>query len=233
MVVEVTPMTGTRSMESTAGVRRFTIFAWLLWTLIPALAVAAFGYVTDSATRSAGNADPASVMAGISAGFLMIVLLVPVVTTLQWLVLRRAWPRLVWPAWLLVVFVSILATLVAGPIVAMRTHSWLYGEIPPVLTIALAAAAVLAVASPKPLLRSVFAVLFVAFLGGGVLMCGINTPVIGRLLLESSYQHQMLSFMFYHRDLISLASGTAVSGFGLWLVSRWASKKDVGRISQS
>ena len=64
-------------------------------------------------------------------------------------------------------------------------------------------------------------------------MCGINMPVIGRLLLESSYQHQMLSFMFYHRDLISLASGTAVSGFGLWLVSRWASKKDVGRISQS
>ena len=136
-------------MESTAGVRRFTIFAWLLWTLIPALAVAAFGYVTDSATRSAGNADPASVMAGISAGFLMIVLLVPVVTTLQWLVLRRAWPRLVWPAWLLVVFVSILATLVAEPIVVMRTHSWLYGEIPPVLTIALAAAAVLAVAKTK------------------------------------------------------------------------------------
>ena len=84
--------------------------------------------------------------------FLSIVLLVPVVTTLHMAcsapcIMAEAGlgPRgyllsscapLTLPGWLSW----------REPIVVMRTHSWLYGEIPPVLTIALAAAAVLAVA---------------------------------------------------------------------------------------
>lgn len=146
-------MIGTRS-ESAGSVRQFTAFGWLLWTLIPVAAVAASGWVIDSATRSAGNASPASVTAGIGAGFVVTVLLFPVVTALQWLVLRRAWPRLIWPAWLLVVFVSALATVVAGPIVMMKTHSWFYGTIPPILTIALAGALRL---PPRVQSRCVFA----------------------------------------------------------------------------
>jgi hypothetical protein len=238
-------VTGTHSTESAGSVRQLTVFGWLLWTLIPMVTVAASGWVVDSATRSAGNANPASVMAGIGAGFVVTVLLLPVVTALQWLVLRRAWLRLIWPAWLLVVLVSALATAVVGPIVTMKTHSWLYGAIPPILTIALAGAAALAAASPKPLRFSVFAVLFISFLGGGALMCAIETPVITRLLIlltESSnpfhsftvhpsflglLQYHTTSFIFYHREPVSLASGTAVSGLGLWLVSRWASKSEV------
>jgi hypothetical protein len=236
------PMIGTDLVESAEGVRQFTVLRWLLWTLIPALTVAALSWVTGSATRSAGNTNPASIMAGV-AFLIMMVLLIPVVTTLQWLILRSAWPRLIWPAWLLVVFIAGLATAVAGPIVVMETHSWLYGAIPPILAIGLAASAALATASPKPLRLSVFAVLFVFFIGGGALMCGIDTSLIGGLLLDSSYyppysftghpsflallQSRTSSFILYHRDLVSLASGTAVSGLGLWLVSRWASKKNV------
>jgi hypothetical protein len=227
-------------MDPAGGTRKFTAFEWLLWTLIPALAVAALASVTDSATRSAGNTNPASVMAGIGTFFVMTVLLVPIVTTLQWLVLRRAWPRLIWPAWLLVVIVSVLALVVAGPIVMMNARSWLYGAIPPILTIGLAAAAAIAIASPKPLRRSAFVIIFAFILCGGALMCGIDTPLIGRLLLEASYpshsfnahpsffvslQVRIFSFILRHRDLFSLACGTAVSGLGLWLVARSASKQ--------
>lgn len=54
-------------------------------------------------------------------------------------------------------------------------------------------------------------------------------------LTESSYpsfvallQIHTSFFIFHHRELVSLASGTAVSGFGLWLVSRWAAKNEAG-----
>jgi hypothetical protein len=72
-------------------------------------------------------------------------------------------------------------------------------------------------------------------------MCSINTLLMVRLLLESIPRlnpfgaHQsflalvmfyIFSFLFHHLGLFSLACGAAVSGFGLWLVSRWASKNE-------
>lgn len=232
-------MIGAHSTGPASGMRQFTVFTWLLWTLIPALAVGALDSVTDYAAKSAGNRNPASVMAGITAAALMTLLLVPTVTTLQWLILRRGWPRLLWPAWLLVVIVSV-ASVMAVPFVMMKTSSPLYGMVLPILTIALAAAAVLSVASPQPLRRSAFAVIFLFFLSGGALMCGINTPPMGGLLLEASYfnpftahpsilalaRFHIFHFIFGHRELFSLAGGAAVSGFGLWLVSRWASQNE-------
>jgi hypothetical protein len=124
----------------------------------------------------------------------------------------------------------------------MKSGSPLCGAALPILTIGLAAAAVLSIASPKPLRRSAFAFIFLSFLGGGALIWGIDfNPLIGRFLLKASFpfdsftahlsylapvQFHIYSFMFYHRDLLSLACGTAVSGFGLWLVSRCASRNE-------
>lgn len=234
-------MTSPHPTEPADGIRQFTVIAWLLWTLIPALAVGALGWMTDYVKESAGNTDPAGLMAAMAAGIYMTLLLVPVVTTLQWLILRRVWPKLFWAAWLLVVVVS-LASVMAGPIVMMKSGSPLYGAVPPILTIGLAAAAALSIASPKPLRRSAFAIIFLSFLSGGALIWGIEfNPLIGLFLLESSFpfnsftahpsylatvQSHIYSFIFYHRDLLSLACGTAASGFGLWLVSRCASRNE-------
>lgn len=226
-------MIGAHSTEPAGGIRQFTVFTWLLWTLIPPLALGALVSVTDYAAKSAGNRNPAGVAAGIAAFAMVTLLLVPIVTTLQWLILRRGWRRLLWPAWLLVIIVSV-ASVAVGWIMP------LYGTVLPVLTIALAAAAVLGIATPKPLRRSAFAAIFLFFLSGGALMCGINAPLVVRLLLEASYfnsftahpgilalvRFHTFSFIFHHRVLLSLACGAALSGFGLWLVSRWASQSE-------
>lgn len=180
-------MTGTYSTEPTTRIRQFTVFAWLLWALIPALALGGLSWVTDCAEKSAGNVNPASLTAATAAAFYMTLLLVPIVTTLQWLILRRTRPKLVWPLWLLVVIVAVLASVVAGPIVMMETGSPLYGALPPILTIGLVAAAVLSIASPKPLRRCAFAIIFLSFLGGGALMYGIDTPQISSFLLEKLF----------------------------------------------
>jgi hypothetical protein len=55
----------------------------LLWILIPALTQGALGWVNDYVEKSAGNTDPAGLMAAMAAGFYMTLLVVPVVTTLQ------------------------------------------------------------------------------------------------------------------------------------------------------
>jgi hypothetical protein len=154
---------GTHSTEPANGIRQFTVFAWMLWTVIPVLAVGALVWFTDYAAKSAGNVNPASVAAGITAWFIMTPLLVPIVTTFQWLILQRTWLRLIWLAWLFVVVVSVLATVVAGPVMMMQTGSPLYAAVPPILIIGLAAAAVLGIASPKPLRCPAFAIIFLFF----------------------------------------------------------------------
>ena len=117
-------LTATAGDGSVYSPRQFTATAWLLWTLIPPLALSALAWVTDYAEQSAGNTNPASVTAGIGAALIMILLLTPIVTTLQWLILRRAWPGLVWLAWLLVVVLSVFASVVAEPIVLMKTAAF-------------------------------------------------------------------------------------------------------------
>jgi hypothetical protein len=241
-------LTATAGDGSVYSPRQFTATAWLLWTLIPPLALSALAWVTDYAEQSAGNTNPASVTAGIGAALIMILLLTPIVTTLQWLILRRAWPSLVWLAWLLVVVLSVFASVVAEPIVLMKTASPLYGAALAIFAVGIAVAAVLGRASPQSLRRSAFLVIFLFFLGGGALIYGINTPLIGDLLIHSAYssnsftaqpsslslmQVHISSFIFDHLAFLSLASGAALSGFGLWLASRWISKHQADLLTVS
>jgi hypothetical protein len=228
--------------EPAGVIRRFTFIAWLLWTVVPALALGALGWVDDYVAKSAGNTDPAGLMATMTADFLMSLLLIPVVTTLQWLILRRAWPKLCWAVWLLVIIISCLG-FVAGPLVMMKTGSAFYGAVPPILIIGLAAAVTLSIASPEPLRRFAFAVIFLSFLSGGALVwvmefyalllklsfsinhftvhpITVHPSLLATLLLHMAY------FLVHYHHVLSLACGTAVSGLGLWLASRWASRRE-------
>jgi hypothetical protein len=51
-------VTSPHPTEPAGGIRQFTVIAWLLWTLIPALALGVPGWVTDYVKESAGNTDP-------------------------------------------------------------------------------------------------------------------------------------------------------------------------------
>lgn len=232
-------MANPRPTEPAGGTRRFTVIAWLLWTLLPALAVGLLGWVTDYVGKSAGDADPAGLMAAMAASFYTLLLLVPVVTTLQWLILRRAWPKLTWAAWLLVVIVSCFG-LVMGPFVMIELGAPFYSAVPPTLMIGVTAAAALSFATPKPLRRFAFAAIFLSFLSGGALFWVMTFSAlllklsfsINRLTVHPITTHPSLLavlhlhmnyFLFHYHHLLSLACGTAASGLGLWLVSRRAS----------
>ena len=193
-------------------------------------------WVIDNAVESVGNVNPASVEAGISAGLVVTFVLVPIVTTLQWLILRRTWPRLSWLAWLLFVIAGAVAVFVVLP-AGLMNGLLLFSMVPPVLIIGMAAAAVLGIASPRNLRRPAFAFIFLFFLSGGALMCIINTPPIVGFLLRStifsfttessplaSVQFRVFHFILDHLGFLSLACGAAVSGFGLSLASRWISR---------
>jgi len=219
-------MTASATINPAYQPRRFTATAWLLWTIIPPLAISVMSWVVDNAVESVGNVNPASVEAGISAGLIMTLLLVPIVTTLQWLILRRTWPRLSWLAWSLFVIACFVAVFVVLP-VGLMNGLLLFSMVPPVLIIAMAAAAVLGIASPQNLRRPAFAFIFLFFLSGGALMCSINTPPIVGVLRSFIFSFttqpnlfRVFHFIFENLGFLSLACGAAVSGLGLSLTSR-------------
>jgi hypothetical protein len=78
-----------------------------------------------------------------------------------------------------------------------------------IVLVGLGPAIALSLASPKPLRLSVFGVIFVYFSAGAALVW---------VILDV----RLFPPFWKHSSEISLLIGTAVSGFGLWVASRWA-----------
>ena len=192
--------------------RPLTVAAWLLWAAIPAAAISGLSWIGEYEVEQPGNGGPGGAF-GTAAVLLVIwFALVPVVTTLQWLILRRTWHALwLWPAWL---FANVTC-LIMFCVFLVKNH--------PILTVFMIGflpAAVLSLASPKRLRLPAFAVLFISFLGGAALAWAI--PYSSSFLLRHlPYQLSHIFIRYYPG--ISFLVGATVSGFGVWLVSRWAS----------
>ena len=104
----------------------------------------------------------------------------------------------------------------------------------------LAPAIVLGLASPKSLRLSAFGAILLSFLGGAALAWAIQQywwTVSPLSLVSHLLPYELLpEILIYHfmevsRFLaleVSLLLGAAVSGFGLWLVSRWFSRRKAG-----
>jgi hypothetical protein len=174
----------------------------------------------------------------------MNVLLIPVVATTQWLVLRRGWWEICWGAWLAVSAVTALALGLVWLGLAYPTLSSLFK----LLIVAIgcsAAAAVAAIILSRSI--SIFVPLFTCFLVGGVttvalqfvdltvLKASLFRPVFD--LLRSLSDRQSIFFIWHAGWLLpnaqsavsllvslgeaaSSAAGAAISGFGLWMTSQ-------------
>jgi hypothetical protein len=170
---------------------------WLSWTLIPALALAAQDWAIEQAT--AGLPNPASIDAALGTFFLTAAMLVPLVAVSQCFMVHRIWPDAWWlfPAWFFINIASVVATLMLAE---HKTFT--------IVLVGLGPAIALSLASPKPLRLSVFGQIFVYFGAGAALVRGIPDM-------------QFFPAFWKHSSEIALLIGTAVSGLGLWVVSRW------------
>jgi hypothetical protein len=223
----------THPVERRGDVGPFTAVAWLMWSLIPAVAWGTISVVTDYAMAQPENGGPGGAIGTAILGIVLMVVMMPVVATLQWLILRRTWPNIwwLWPAWFLMIIVSLVTVFVFLP----RNK-----PIVIVVVIVLLPAIVLGSASPKSLRLSAFGTLLLFFLGGMALVWVIQqywwivSPLsLVRHLLPYERTPEILIYHFLEvsRFLeleISLLFGAAVSGFGLWLVSRWISRSQAG-----
>jgi len=230
---KLVPVTSLNPTEPSGSIRPFTVVAWLLWSLIPAVVWGAIGGLTDYEMARPENGGPGGAIGIAILGGLLTVVLVPVVATLQWLILRRTWPnvRWLWPAWLLAIVVSLVAVFVFLP----KNE-----PIVVVVVIGLAPAIVLSLASPKSLRLSAFGAILLSMLGGVSIAWVIQRywwtvsplSIVSRLLpYERQPEILIYHFLEVSRFLsleISLLLLTAVNGFGLWLVSRWIYKSKAG-----
>jgi hypothetical protein len=223
----------THPVERRGNVAPFTAIAWLLWSLIPAVAWGTMVGLTNYEMVQPENGGPGGAIGIAILGFLLMFALVPVVATLQWLLLRRTWPNVwwLWPAWLLNIIVSLVTVFVFLPKNV---------PIAVVVMIGLAPAIVLGLASPKSLRLSTFGAILLSFLGGAALAWVIQQywwTVSPLSLVSHLLPYELLpEILIYHfldvsRFLaleVSLLLGAAVSGFGLWLVSRRISRRKAG-----
>jgi hypothetical protein len=223
----------THPVERRGNIAPFTAIAWLLWSLIPAVACGTIVGLTNYEMEQPENGGPGGAIGVAIFGFLLMFALVPVAATLQWLILRRTWPNVwwLWPAWFLIIIVSLVAVFAFLP----KNE-----PIVVVVMIGFAPAIVLGLASPKSLRLSAFGAILLSFLGGAALAWVIQQYwwTVSPLSLASHLlPYELLpEILIYHflevsRFLaleISLLLGTAVSGFGLWLVSRWISRRKAG-----
>ena len=209
----------------------FSVVAWLLWIAIPT-PHPYFLEAFNSLIQRSGH-GPGVVMSAVILGFVFEIAAFLVIATAQWLVLRRAWRGLFWPAWFGVTVVSELARYAA--VIALAVALGPGGTISPIVIICilliaftatgLVSAAALSYGKRD---RSAFAVLFAFFFGAaavipliwyfGVTYRNVLTDAI------SSVSFHLLGYRVFFNDLFinvgSVACGAAISGFGLWLVSR-------------
>jgi hypothetical protein len=210
----------------------FSVVAWLLWVAIPT-PHPYFLEAFNSLIQRSGH-GPSVVMSAIMLGVVFEIAAFLVIATAQWLVLRRAWRGLFWPAWFGVTVVSELARYAAIIVLAVALGSG--GTMSPfarisIWLIAFTATGLVAAAALtcKRYSRSAFAVLFAFFFGAaaaipliwyfGVTYRDVLTDAV------SSISFHLLGYRVFFNDLFinvgSVACGAAISGFGLWLVSRW------------
>ncbi len=223
----------THPVERRGNVRPFTALAWLLWSLIPAVAWGTIDGLTNYEMEQPANGGPGGAIGIAVLGIILMVVLVPVVAMLQWLILRRTWPNIwwLWPAWFLSIIVSLVTVFAFLP----KNE-----PIVIVVVIVLLPAIVLGLASPKSLRLSAFGAILLSFLGGAALAWVIQqywwtvSPLsLVRHLLPYERTPEILIYHFlevsrFLAQEISLLLGAAVSGFGLWLVSRWMSGSEAG-----
>ena len=184
--------------------RPFTAISLLLWIVIPTIAVDVHNRVVESYKRS-DLPDPASLDAAFGSYFFTVLMLLLLIATLQWLILRRTWPDIWWLAWFLVVFVSSIMTLAL-----LRTSQ----PIVIILAFGLAPSVVLSLASQNSLRLLVFMTTLVFFSSGAALVWFTQN---GEFILHR-LSYPLTHFFAAHPEA-SCAFSTAVSGFGLWLVS--------------
>jgi len=146
------------------------------------------------------------------------VLLIPVLTTTQWMVLRRGWPGLAWVEWLLV---SAVAMLMTGLVWLVLTSLMLTSLTLLVIGIGCGVTASIATL----ILRhkgstSVAIILFTCFLVGG--MTAVVLQYVDLRILRPPLFRPDLLYMTTAAlgDAFAAAVGAAISGFGLWMVSQ-------------
>jgi len=209
----------------------FSVAAWLLWVAIPT-PHPYFLEAFNSLIQRSGH-GPGVVMSAMILGFVFEIAAFLVIATAQWLVLRRAWRGLFWPAWFGVTVVSELARYAA--IIALAVALEPGGTISPIVIVCILLIAFMATGFVSAAAlsygksdRSAFAVLFAFFFGAaavipiiwyfGVTYRNVLTDAI------SSVSFHLIGYRVFFNDLFinvgSVACGAAISGFGLWLVSR-------------
>lgn len=199
-----------------------TAVAWLAWTIMPAVPFALVGLVefyAAEAYRPPDDGGPGLVI-GLAIVILLIVIVsVPVIGTLQWLILRRTWANpLLLPGWILGIFICLVT------FVILRGMPWV-----PLALLALLPAVLPTFASPQGLRFRAFSILLSSFAIGPVLawaMLGNYWP--GLRLYERAPHSVVVQSML--ALCLPIVVAAAVSGAGLWIVSRWIHGRAINRV---
>jgi len=197
---------------------RFTGGLLIWWIVVAAVNECLFNFTILSTESIARNWDDRT---GLSMLVLLVpssVLLIPVLTTTQWMVLRRGWPGLAWVEWLLV---SAVAMLMTGLVWLVLTSLMLTSLTLLVIGIGCGVTASIATL----ILRhkgstSVAIILFTCFLVGG--MTAVVLQYVDLRILRPPLFRPDLLYMTTAAlgDAFAAAVGAAISGFGLWMVSQ-------------